>query len=203
MPRQFKTARLMKKIKLTDAANKLGVSQPTVSSWESGRKSPPIDQVIAMSKLYGVSTDFLLGLTENNIEISDKKISAENYLIMHGQPVWSCKYGWLLTDSIKGVFLSSSDTEISFEEVGELFYMSPAWTSSPIPITKPFEFNHISKHHRIWVEPISTDIDLRNELRGWYKPKKRYVENEFGNKFYYDTYGLKWLCYETNLDLRD
>ena len=43
----------------------LGVSQPTLSSWESGRKSPTIDSILKMAALYKVSTDYLLG---NNVE---------------------------------------------------------------------------------------------------------------------------------------
>lgn len=57
MPRQFKTARKMCKLKLLEAAEKLGVSQPTLSSWEAGRKSPTIDSVLKMAELYKVSTD--------------------------------------------------------------------------------------------------------------------------------------------------
>jgi len=200
MPRNFKTARLMKKIKLKDAAEKLGVSQPTVSSWESGRKSPPIEQIIAMSKLYGVSSDFLLGLVGENLEISDKKVPTENYLVMHGQPVWSDKYGWLIVDSINSVFLSDSDTIIPFEEVQDLYYMAPQYTEALSPITKPIGYDDIRTYSKVWVEPILKDIDARNELRGWYTIKKHYVENEFGNKFYFDTYGSKWVCYENNME---
>ena len=61
MPRQFKTARKMRNLKLLEAANKLGVSQPTLSSWESERKSPTIDSILKMCQLYNVSADFLLG----------------------------------------------------------------------------------------------------------------------------------------------
>ena len=63
MARQYKLARKMKKIALTAAAKELGVSQPTLSSWESERKAPSIEGLIRMSEYYHVSTDFLLGLT--------------------------------------------------------------------------------------------------------------------------------------------
>lgn len=39
---------------------------------------------------------------------------------------------------------------------------------------------------------------FRNELRGWYKVKARWVENEFGNRFYFDVYGSKWLAFDEN-----
>ena len=53
--------------------------------------------------------------------------------------------------------------------------------------------------NEIWVEPISVDTDLRQELRGWYYVKKRWVENEYGNKFYLDAYGAKWLAFNNTL----
>lgn len=101
MPKQFKTARKMNKLKLKDAAVMLGVSQPTLSSWESGRKSPTIDGLIKMSDLYKVSTDFLLGRTKTaESMISDTIVPNSNLRIMHGQPVWSKEYGWMIVDSV-------------------------------------------------------------------------------------------------------
>ncbi len=44
MPRQFKTARQINKLKITEAAEKLGISQPTLSAWEGERKSPSIEK---------------------------------------------------------------------------------------------------------------------------------------------------------------
>ena len=38
----------------------LGVSRQSVSKWESNGALPDIDKIIAMSKLFGVSTDYLL-----------------------------------------------------------------------------------------------------------------------------------------------
>lgn len=61
MSRQFREARKKNKLKLTAAAKMLGVSQPTLSSWEAGRKSPTIDNLAKMADLYGVTTDYLLG----------------------------------------------------------------------------------------------------------------------------------------------
>ncbi len=48
----------------------------------------------------------------------------------------------------------------------------------------------------LWVDPISTDECLRNELRGLYYTKRRYVENDAGNRFLYDAYGVKWLAFD-------
>lgn len=56
MPRKFKEARQINKLKVIEAAAKLGVSQPTLSAWEGERKSPGLDHLENMADLYGVST---------------------------------------------------------------------------------------------------------------------------------------------------
>lgn len=43
-----------------ELAEKLGISRQSVSKWESGASIPDIDRVIALSGLFGVSTDYLL-----------------------------------------------------------------------------------------------------------------------------------------------
>lgn len=57
MSRQFRNARLMKHLKVADAMKLLGVSQPTLSAWEGGRKSPSIEKLERMADVYEVSTD--------------------------------------------------------------------------------------------------------------------------------------------------
>ena len=53
MARQFKLARQFKNLKTVEAAELLGVSQPTLSAWETGRKSPSVDSLEKMADLYG------------------------------------------------------------------------------------------------------------------------------------------------------
>lgn len=43
-----------------DLAEKLDVSRQSVSKWESGASNPDLDKIVAMSTLFGVSTDYLL-----------------------------------------------------------------------------------------------------------------------------------------------
>ncbi len=65
-----KILKLRKELGLSQEAfaEKLGVSRQSVSKWESGGALPDIDKVVAMSKLFGVSTDFLLTDSECNTE---------------------------------------------------------------------------------------------------------------------------------------
>ena len=50
----------------SDLAEKLKVSLSTVKSWERENSSPSHELLIAICKLYQVSSDFLLGLTDDD-----------------------------------------------------------------------------------------------------------------------------------------
>ncbi len=41
----------------------LSIGQATISQWESGASKPTADALIALSKYYGVSVDFILGIS--------------------------------------------------------------------------------------------------------------------------------------------
>ena len=43
-----------------ELAEKLGISRQSVSKWESGASIPDIDRILALSRLFSVSTDYLL-----------------------------------------------------------------------------------------------------------------------------------------------
>lgn len=49
-------------------AEKLGVSRQAISKWERAEASPDIDNLISLAKLYGVTLDELMGLSENTSE---------------------------------------------------------------------------------------------------------------------------------------
>lgn len=58
-----------------ELAEKLGVSRQSISLWETGQTQPTIDNIIALAKVFNISSDMLLGGSEN-IDISQKKAPA-------------------------------------------------------------------------------------------------------------------------------
>src|SRR5699024_8912061 len=54
---------------------KLNVSQSTVAMWETGRRDPSTDDILKISKLFSVSSDYLLGST--NILNNDHSKTSE------------------------------------------------------------------------------------------------------------------------------
>lgn len=55
--------------KQASLADKLGVSQQTISRWVNGRFQPDIDQLIMLGKIFNVSVDDLLGSTSKDVPI--------------------------------------------------------------------------------------------------------------------------------------
>lgn len=47
-----------------DLAKRLDVSLPTVRAWEQEKSSPSHDMLVIICKLYSVSSDYLLGLSD-------------------------------------------------------------------------------------------------------------------------------------------
>lgn len=43
----------------------LGVSQETVSAYENGKHYPSVQSLIKLSEIFGVSCDYILGLSDN------------------------------------------------------------------------------------------------------------------------------------------
>ena len=197
MPRQFKTARKMRNLKLLEAANKLGVSQPTLSSWESERKSPTIDSILKMCQLYNVSADFLLGNSVGGGASHDREaeVPKSNFQIMHGQPVWTNEYGWLIVDSINECMIAPDGIKLPFTSEIKVYYKTNEFTEGDLPRTAALSLTELSEYDRVWVEPISANFHLRQELRGWYTVMSDWVENSAGNRFLFDTYESKWLAF--------
>ena len=46
-------------------AIRLDIAQTTVSGWENGAKRPSVDTVVRIADILSVSTDYLLGRTDN------------------------------------------------------------------------------------------------------------------------------------------
>ena len=199
MPRNFKQARQLNKLKAIEAADKLGVSQPTLSAWEGERKSPSVESLEKMADLYGVTTDYLLCRDTGLVPIPEQPITQQMLMILNGKPVWSAKHGWLLVNVTEKHLISSNGQTLPFEEADQLYIAPPLFSEPKYPKGKPLSRAELGEHSNIWVEPISRDTDLRNELRGWYHVRTHFVENEYGNRLYLDTYASKWLAFQKEI----
>lgn len=60
-PERLKALRLEAHLTQKEVADILGISRPAYTYWEKGEKAPTPDKLPALSKLFNVSTDYLLG----------------------------------------------------------------------------------------------------------------------------------------------
>ncbi len=61
----FRELRLEKNLTQSEIAAKLNMTQTTISSWEKGKREPTMDGLLNIAALYDVSTDYLLGRTDD------------------------------------------------------------------------------------------------------------------------------------------
>ena len=57
------------------------VSQEAISAYESGKALPSVETLIKLANFLNTSTDYLLGLTDNDLKISDIKKNEYDELI--------------------------------------------------------------------------------------------------------------------------
>jgi transcriptional regulator with XRE-family HTH domain len=63
-----------------DLAERIGVSRQAISKWESGQSSPDIENVILLSDIFQVTTDYLLKGIESN-DHDEKKMDARFFSV--------------------------------------------------------------------------------------------------------------------------
>lgn len=198
---RFKEARIQAGLTTTQLAQHMGVTQAAVSHWDTGKKVPGTDTLCRLADLYGVTVDYLLGRSDPRkaADMQTETLNSTSLPILHGKPVWLQEHGWGIVNSIQGYIIFMDGSKISFDEASEVRSFPPAFTIGYYPLSKPIAHSDLKKYDQIWIEPLSPDSFTRDELRGWYKIKSFYAENEYGTRFLFDSYGSKWLAFEQKL----
>lgn len=87
-----KIAALRKGLSMTQPmlAEKMNVSQSTVTSWENDRRNVGSDDLVKLADLFNVSTDYLLGKTDIKVPTKTKQAEiTDEHTIMtfEGRPI--------------------------------------------------------------------------------------------------------------------
>ena len=79
--------RKSKNLSQEELAEQLGVSRQSVSKWETGVSIPDTDKAVAMSRIFGVTADFLLTGESNNSDLSPGGVVYnQNRVIENAEP---------------------------------------------------------------------------------------------------------------------
>lgn len=81
---------------------KLGVSRQSVSKWETDQSVPELDKVVAISELFGISTDYLLKETQASPETSENPRSATENLYGSAETETPSGNGFLRVEYLPG-----------------------------------------------------------------------------------------------------
>ena len=198
MAYRFREAREKAGLSTLEVSKRIGVSQPAVSQWDTGNKIPSVEMLCKLADLYCVSTDYLLGLDEpiESIPRKDEIIPVETLRALNGKPVWDESKGWGIVNGVHDYVIFMDGTKVVLAEAMNLRAMTPAFSMGYSPTTKPISHENLGKHKSIWVKPITPDSFSQDALTGWYEVHNFYVQNQYGTRFLFDTYGTKWLAFE-------
>ena len=61
---RLKELRTSKNLSQMQLANKLNISQSAIAKWELGKTEPTASAIILLSKFFGETTDYILGLED-------------------------------------------------------------------------------------------------------------------------------------------
>ncbi len=85
MGEKLKSLRIEKKLTQKQVAERIGLAISAVSSYEAGTRYPSYDVLVKLARIYHVSTDYLLGITDTrNIDVTgldDKEIELVSQLV--------------------------------------------------------------------------------------------------------------------------
>lgn len=70
LPKRLRQLRVETRLSQAQLGQKLGVSQQTVAGWEAGRTSPGRPMVARLVDVFGVTSDYLLGISDNRAAVA-------------------------------------------------------------------------------------------------------------------------------------
>ena len=85
MGEKLKSLRIEKNLTQKQVADRIGLAISAVSSYESGTRYPSYDVLVKLARIFHVSTDYLLGITNiRNIDVTglrDNEIELVSQLV--------------------------------------------------------------------------------------------------------------------------
>jgi len=83
--RRLKELREQRRLNQEGLALQLSVSQSTISAYEVGERTPDLETLMAIASLFGISIDYLVGLSESKQNVKQGDLSPDEleYLVKY------------------------------------------------------------------------------------------------------------------------
>lgn len=79
---RYRDLRKDRKLTQDDLGQYLGLTRSAINTWEQGLSIPSVNMIISLSKFYGVTTDYLLGLDNSDL-VDISNLSSEDRVMVH------------------------------------------------------------------------------------------------------------------------
>ena len=113
---QIRKYRKEKGLSQDELAEKLGVSRQSISLWENGQTQPTIENILALARIFNVSTDAILGNTE---EVKSQAEEAATEEVVLGASEGKRRSGmWIIIAGVATVVILVG-TVLLWMEIGE------------------------------------------------------------------------------------
>lgn len=97
---RLRTIRKRRKLTQRDLASKLNISQSTIALYETGARKPDPDTINKIADFFDVSTDYLLGRSDDTVNIYE-----EFQRIRESIPKWGENAGQIALDETKKILV--------------------------------------------------------------------------------------------------
>lgn len=108
---RIKELRLEKKLNQKELAEIIGIAQPTLSGWETGRTQIDYENLIKLAKFFEVTLDTLLGADTTPTNRSDNKIPKDLKRLLDEEEI-----------TLNGRMVSPEDKEKMLRIIEALYY---------------------------------------------------------------------------------
>lgn len=70
---RLRKLRLSKELTMEQVGLRLGIAKSSYAGYETESRQPPIDKLMKLAKIYGVSVDYIIGLTDDSDPKKERK----------------------------------------------------------------------------------------------------------------------------------
>lgn len=94
--------RNLARLSQADLAEQVGMSEIQILRWENGKADPGAEAVRKMAKIFGVTSDYILGLSDDPHGYIDTELTAREWAIIRAlrESSWT-SFMMLLTEDLK------------------------------------------------------------------------------------------------------
>lgn len=198
----------------------LGKSMPyapsTISSWEVGAKNPTTETLIAMADFFGVSLNYLRGVSNDRTPSDEERVSITKYKYLvpadklksyDHTPVWlqfdspmhEDKWGIISMETNSIVCEAEVLSLSQLEELKCQFYILPMPNDifRDVFLAEPMSFSKMrDSKESFWVEVVAPS-SIKTRYDGWYhhNEDKSCIINDRGLTLPYSGFGISWRAY--------